>query len=480
MVATSSIRSTRVAVAAMVATVALVAAGCGASGDPAADDGDVTTTAAPADDGAAAAFGEMDDPVCGEGDATVEPDESGGAADVLRVGVLNDRGSDIRPGLNKDMWDASVAFSEWCNAQGGVAGLPIELVDLDAKIFEVEAAMTQACDGVFALVGGGLVQDDLMFSGKEASDFHSCGLIDVPGFSNSPEKANSNGQVQPVPNPGGSTSATWFADFAELFPEDAARWTVLWGDLPSLEVVKDRYEVAVEEVGGYEVLEAQSYPPAGADDWGPYVEKLKELGATSITWVGEAGFLTSFLEQARQLEWDGRALVETNIYDPSVAQAGEATEGTVVRAVFHPLEERDDWPAVDQYLSILDDHVEDPRAGPLGMQSFSAWLLFATAAGACGADGGVVTRTCVLERAAEVEDWTGGGLHAPQDPARAEEARPSPCSMLLIVEDGGFRRLFPEVGGDGDDVAGFHCPEDGVVEVPGTADRGVVDPDRPI
>ena len=51
--------------------------------------------------------------------------------------------------------------------------------------------------------------------------------------------------------------------------------------------------------------------------------------------------------------------------------------------------------------------------------------------------------------------------------------------MLLVVEDGEFERLYPEVGGEGDDGDGFHCPEDGVTQVTGT-NAGVVDPDRPI
>ena len=130
----------------LVVALALVSAACGASGDDGAsgeDDGDVTTTTAAAAD--SAVFGEMDEAVCGEGDFSVDPDEAGGSPDVLRIGVAGDRSSDIRPGLNKDMWDSSVAFAAWCNEQGGIGGLPIEIVDLDAALFNVEAAMTTAC-----------------------------------------------------------------------------------------------------------------------------------------------------------------------------------------------------------------------------------------------------------------------------------------------------------------------------------------------
>ena len=92
----------------------------------------------------------------------------------------------------------------------------------------------------------------------------------------------------------------------------------------------------------------------------------------------------------------------------------------------------------------------------------------------------MLTRTCILEEAAAVDDWTGGGMHAPQDPAAAGETEANPCSMLLVVEDGEFRRLHPEIGGPDDDGDGFHCPDDGVTTVTGDVGEGAVDPDRPI
>ena len=65
----------------------------------------------------------------------------------------------------------------------------------------------------------------------------------------------------------------------------------------------------------------------------------------------------------------------------------------------------------------------------------------------------------MLEGAASAEDWTGGGLHAPTTPGSNE---PTPCTVVLVVEDGGFARYAPEEG--------YDCGEDSdqpyVVEVP--------------
>ncbi len=446
----------------LVAAAALLAGACGASGDDEAESDSEETTTTEATGGADAGFPVIDGPLCGEGDFTVQADEAGRGTDALYLGVTNDRSSDIRPGLNKMMYDTAVAFAGWCNEQGGIGGLPIEVVDLDAALFNVEAVMTTACTDVFALVGGGLAQDQLQFSGKEGSDILKCGLIDIPGFAVSAEKADSEGQVQPIPNPGNSVNNTWIRDFEVVDPEHAEAWTVLWGELPALELVKTKYQAAVADVGGMQDVGEQSYPAAGAADWTPLVQRMIGDGATTFTWVGEVELLTSFLRSAREQKWEGTPLLETNMYDPKLAASPDA-EGAILRMGLHTLEEADEWPAIQQYLDMLDEYVDSGEVGALGIQAMSAWLLFTVAANACGEkNDGVLDRACILEEAGAVDDWTGGGLHSPQDPAPAGEAVASPCGMLIVVRDGKFERLYPELGGENDDADGFHCPDDGV------------------
>jgi len=84
----------------------------------------------------------------------------------------------------------------------------------------------------------------------------------------------------------------------------------------------------------------------------------------------------------------------------------------------------------------------------LGTQSWSAWLLFAQAARDCDLEDNL-TRTCVLEGAAAVTDWTGGGLHAATNPGANE---PPECTLVLLVEGGAFTRHLPDEG--------FDCGED--------------------
>ena len=461
----------------VVSALVLVAAACGSSGGSSGEEAEeesTTTTVATSEAG----FGDLESP-CGPGEATVAPDE-GPSTDSLVIGVPNDRGAAAigRPGLNKELWDASQAFAQWCNDQGGIQGLEIELVDLDGEAINVEAAMTQACTEVFALVGGGFVQDQLEFSGRPESDFHECGLIDIPAFAVSIDKSLSNGKVEPIPNPANAGATQWVEDFVELYPEESAEMMVVTGDLPSFESVQRLFETAAEREG-VELLEPSIYPFTGADDWAPYADRVIESGATSIYFIGAPDNATSLLTKLREKGWEGISLHQTNAYDRVVLETGaDAAEGMVVRTAFHPFEEAERWPAVQQYLDMIAE-VPDGKVASLGLQSMSAWLLFAVAAGTCADENdGVIDRTCVLNEADAVEEWTAGGLHAPADPGSDE---PPTCGMLMTVNDGGFERLWPELHGDGDDLDGFSCPEDGIV----TADvsdlgEGAVDPDRPI
>lgn len=474
-------RSMRLSSVVAVAAIAVLGSACGANGERLAGDGDVTTTAAKqVTSTSSGSFGDLKD-VCGKGNFRIKQGEQGKGADKLYIGVATDRSSTIRPGLNKEMWDASVAFTDWCNAAGGIGGLKIEPVEADAQLLNVDKAMTEVCHSVFAMVGGGWAQDNLQFTGKPDSDFHKCGLVDIPGYAVSPEKADSNGQVQPVPNPGTSVSNTWIRDFTKLFPKQAGKVAIAYAELPALEVQKEKYVAAVTDLG-QQVVAQIPYQAMGMTDWTPLAQRVIGSGAGTLLWVGEAGNVTNALAKLREQGWNGRALLETNMYDPLLfSQGNAAVEGTVVRQTVHPIEEAARWPAIQQYLGMLKKYVPDAKVAPLGIQSMSAWLLFAVAADACAkAHDGVIDRTCILEQAAAQKNWTGGGLHSAGDPARFDQAKSTSCSMLLIVKDGRFERLYPKIGGPDDDADGFHCPPDGVTDVPANAGKGVVDPSRKI
>ena len=125
-------------------------------------------------------FGDLESP-CGpaiEGiTASIDGAENGGSTDVINIASASDKGNSFLPGLNGELYDAAIAFEGWCNEQGGIAGMPINVIDADAKLFEVPVQMENVCAQAFAMVGGGWAMDD-----QEFPRFHECGMIDIAGF----------------------------------------------------------------------------------------------------------------------------------------------------------------------------------------------------------------------------------------------------------------------------------------------------------
>ena len=197
---------------AVLAAVVLVAGACSDRGDdPSGSDdaaGSVTTTSVQSAGGDT--FGDLGSP-CGDTPSDVPTDTSaadddaqGITDDAIAVGTIADPGFSARPGLNQEIFDAGEAFVAWCNEQGGINGRQLDLTQRDAAYTEYQARLEEACAEDFAIVGDGAVQDNLW-----ADIGVGCGLVDIAGFSVTPEKSGSAGAdeverpraVQPLPNP---------------------------------------------------------------------------------------------------------------------------------------------------------------------------------------------------------------------------------------------------------------------------------------
>ena len=462
------------AVAAVFATVAL---GCGAKGtDTSKGDESPASTAAGGSASGAGKFGTLDSP-CGKAPSgktvSIAAGEDGGSATKLRLGVASDKTADIRPGLLKELYDTGVTFTEWCNAQGGIAGLPIELVDLDGKLLSVEAAMTTACHGVFAMVGGGFAQDNLIFSGKDSSDFHKCKLIAFPGFAVSTAFSEANGVIQPLPNPAYKKSNGFWQDLQEKYPEEVKKTAAVFGDLPSLRVNKDGNKAVAATVPGFNYVVDIPFNPL-SQDWSLIAQQVVQEGVTAVNFVGEPEGMSGFVAKLKDQNWKGVIFADANQYDPKLFSAGpDLAEGVVIRLATHMFEEADEYPAIQQYVDIMK---KDPnrKIASLGIQGWSAWLLFATSVNKCiDSSGGEISRKCVIEAGKTITSWDGGGLHAEANPG---ENLPPECAMAAVADKGAkFSRLFPKEG-DPTFKDGFSCRDNSIVDVTGDFGKGNIDP----
>jgi hypothetical protein len=80
------------------------------------------------------------------------------------------------------------------------------------------------------------------------------------------------------------------------------------------------------------------------------------------------------------------------------------------------------------------------KIGLLGTQATSSFLLWATAAQACGS---TLTTDCVLGKLKQTTEWDGGGLHANTNPG---ENTPSDCGLLVQLKGTSFVQAAPKSG----------------------------------
>jgi hypothetical protein len=462
--------SRRIVMAALLA-FALVAAGC--ADREGTDDGETSSPddSTPSGGGEESAFGDMESP-CGEQDpetaaaASTDPAETLGVEDgVLRVGTVADPGFEGRPGLNQEMFDAGQAFVEWCNGQGGINGRQIELTEYDAAISQYQQRLSEACSNEFAMVGGGAVSDNLWETTGAA-----CNLIDVAGFGVTPEKGGvagpdevvENRTLQPIPNPANEFAVGIQRFLAEEFPEAPPRTGILYGDLQTLITQRDRQVEAMEQVG-YEFVQETSYNILGEANWAPFASSLRDDDVSYLTFVGEGENMANLQLAMADLGYEPEVTqVEANLYDPNYLEAaGDAADGTFVRTALWPFEEAADNPtgATQQYIDLIE--ARDGKVAALGAQSFSAWLLFAQLANECDLAGDL-TRDCILDKGSAIDDWTGGGLHAPANPGGNSGAA---CFIALQVQDGEFVRYEPASIDGGE--AGYNCADDNIAILEG-------------
>jgi ABC-type branched-subunit amino acid transport system substrate-binding protein len=434
--------------AVLLASLALVASACGDRGDDTSggvsggtDDASTETTEA---GGAAAGdWGDLEG-VCGPneggGEVAEGDDAQGVSEDEIVLGTVADPGFTGRPGLNQELFDAGDAFVDWCNAAGGINGKQLVLNKHDAKLTEYQPAIEAACETDFALVGGGAVQDNLWTDvGAE------CGLIDVAGFAVTPEKAGLSGQsptetrnVQPVPNPGDFYLIGPAIMLQDEFPDAGARTGFMYSDFQTIISQKNKEQQAYESIG-HEVVHEGVYNINGESNWKPFAQAIADDEVQFLKFIGEPSNGGALIQALDQIGYtpDVRYF-ETNFYDQTFLDAaGPAADGVLIGTAYVPLEEADDNPATALYIENLE--AQGGKQAVLGMQSTSAWLLFATLAKQCDLENNL-TRTCILDGAEQVTEWTGGGLHAPTNPA---ENVGSTCAMILEVVDGKFERFAP-------------------------------------
>ncbi|MBK5289179.1 MAG: ABC transporter substrate-binding protein [Acidimicrobiia bacterium] len=445
---------------AFVCVIALVLAACGRSDkETGSNNGTQTSTDTQASGGASKGSFGTSDVVCQPGTPSGSP-ANGVSASEIHLATFSDVGFAGRPGLNQELFDAATVFSKWCNDAGGINGRKIVVDERDAALTNVKAKMVESCASDFMVVGGGAVFDQ---DGVETR--LTCLMPEISGYSVSPQARGADLLVQPIPNTVSSIPIGDYLYLEKKYPKATKAYGVLTGDIDTTKIVARQGDEAAKSLGWTKVYD-DVYPPTGPADWTPLAQQLKDKGVKALLWTGEPENLAKLMQALSDINYTlDFVRTDANHYDDKLIDTGgSAIKNVFVRSVFTPFELAKKGNATQEYLDAFAKYLPNGKANALlGVQAWSAWMLFATAANDCGND---LTRKCVFENATKLTEWTGGGLHAAVDlkanvaPACFTEMEAS-ASGFKIVSD-----LKPTEGI-------FRCEAKGVYTLKGDYPKGV-------
>ena len=431
--------------------VALVASACGskASNDDLAnnnDNGGSTTTTAAGGTGGDT-FGTADNP-CSDGPATPAPSGTPGVTDTeIKIATITDKVGQVKL-PTASIEESTQAFIDWCNGFGGIHGRKLKMVAIDSKLFSHLEATKEACNaGVFAIVGSGSVTDN---TGAQA--MVDCGLIEVPAYTATVTKAMSDNMVQPVPNPGQQLNGASPKYVKKNHPKAIKKAAILASNIETATVQADRLKDAYEQVG-FEFIYTK-YTGVVQESYAAEAREMKKKGVEYVTMVSAVSETNKLLRDMKTQGFEPEVIdLGAQYYDPELL-TNTASEGAKVQVNAVPFEEADKAPALQQYLDAYDEVGSKIKPTSLGVQAFSAGLLFATAAASVDS----FTRDNVLAALKDVHSWDGGGLHYETDPGGNKVGT---CIILLEVKNSEFVREFPATAPE------FSCSPDNAVTLKG-------------
>ncbi|MEZ5182101.1 MAG: ABC transporter substrate-binding protein [Acidimicrobiales bacterium] len=394
---------------------------------------------------------------CGEGDAApgaVPAGETGVSQDEIKIAVISDRAGQIKV-PTAGIEESVQAFVDWCNGFGGINGRTLALTKIDSKLFSHLEATQEACNaGVWAIVGSGSVSDN-----QGAQAMVDCGLVEVPAYTATTAKADSDRLVQPLPNPSATFNSAPAVYQVENHPDAVKRAALLWGGIDTARSQAERIKEAYEKVGFTFVYEKET--EVIQESYASEAKAMKDKGVQYVNFVNSTAEAVKLLKDIETQKVDPEVIeLGQQYYDPQLLDAGSAAEGVVVQLNTVPFEDADASPALQAYLDAYDQLGSKIEPTSLGVQAWSAGLLFATAVKSLGDD---LTRDSLLAALKDVHEWDGGGLHGTSDPGANKGA---PCLAFTQVVDGGFQRLFPE------EPATFDCKPEYAIPLEGDYGEG--------
>jgi ABC-type branched-subunit amino acid transport system substrate-binding protein len=357
----------------------------------------------------------------------------GVARDEIRIATVADV-SGLVPGLAKAAHQGMAALAAYVNDRGGVYGRALRpsMIDSRTDATQTRAAVQQACDTAFAMVGSMSAFDE---AGAEPGA--ACGIPDVSGITVSVTRASAPNVFAALPARPDYVPIGHANYLRERYPSEAQHAAMLWLNVSATRNLAAGWIKAYKSVGFRFVYEQEVQVLEA--NYSPYVYAMRDAGVQWVTFWADDSSMARMLKAMDQAEWRPRIVVlPPSGYTPSLLdQAGPAANGALVVSNTAPLEEIASTPEMQLYVRWLRRAAPGARPDFYGLMAWSAGRLFVQAAVAAGPR---LTRAKLFDQLRKIRSWDGYGLHAPHD---VGNKRMSGCFIILGVKSERFVRVAP-------------------------------------
>ncbi|WP_244930079.1 ABC transporter substrate-binding protein [Nocardioides sp. W7] len=394
-------------------------------------------------DGAAPGGGEGGAPAGGKGENAADGGAKAGRCDGFKnqTGITDKtitlaNASDISgpvPGIFESAQQATRAYVAYFNSTGDICGRKLEVAALDSRADAGadNQAYTTACEKAFAAVGS---QSAFDYGGAAAAE--KCGLPDLRAYSVSAERTACRTcyaayAVQPNQVPS-AMPAYW----AKQAPEAVKSVGMLYVSAGAAPANAKNFKAAWEKNGWsvpvFQAIDVSEF------NYAPYVQQLKDKGVKLVNYTGPYQFTVRLQQAMAQQGYQPEIfLQDATIHDQRyVEQAGKHAEGVYVYSqtgLFDDFSNKE----MELYRAWLAQ--VDPSAEPntYGVYAWSAARLFVEQAVALG---GRLNRQTLVQSLAKVKNWTGNGIHVPQQVGAESTTN---CVSIIQYQGGTWKKVSP-------------------------------------
>lgn len=404
------------------------------SGDPAAPAPDGGGPAAPAPGGDAGQ---------GEGENASDGGTKAGGCDGFKnqTGITDDtitlaNVSDISgpvPGIFESAQQATRAYAAYFNSGNDICGRKLEVLNLDSRADAGadNQAYTTACEKAFAAVGS---QSAFDYGGAAAAQ--GCGLPDVRAYSLSSDRTGCSTCFAAYAVRPNQVPSAMPAYWAKQDPEAVKSVGMVYINAGASPENAENFRTAWEK-NGWDVKVFVGHETSEFN-FAPFVQQLKDAGVQLVNYTGPYQFTVRLQQAMAQQGYEPKIfLQDATIHDQRyVEEAGEYAEGVYVynqTALF------DDFSVKEMELYRAWLAQVDPDAVPntYGVYAWSAARLFVQRAIALG---GKLDRASLVASLKQVKDWTGNGIHVPQ---QVGAKTTTSCVSVIQYAGGAWKQVSP-------------------------------------